>query len=309
MQTWTDMQLKAQRLTKDSNSDVLTQLSQDMNTGYHMFNAKLARYFTRKQQFADLVAGQQIYQTPVDSVKVLVVTAIVTSTYEPPLEPVRSEYDWRLINTTKSYKTNWPTFYFPLGNDKISIWPIPSQNITNGMRFVYQPQDHDLSIQDVTSTSTGTTVTVTNGTTLVTATGAAFTSGMIGLHFQLTGVTDLSDYEIVAVPSGTTLTLKSAFVGPSGGSFAWRIGQVTILPQEYADAPMHYALGNYFSANGNEQRAAFHLGQDMEGKRGWFYAMMDDCLQSYSSSNESSVITDDDYAYNMWKVLPPAATP
>lgn len=291
---------KTQRLSKDSNADVLTQLKEDLNTGYHLFNAKFGRYWTRKQQFTDLIANQQIYQTPIDAVKVLVVTALVTETYEPPLEPVRSEYDWRLINTTKSYKTNWPTYYFPIGDDEISIWPIPSQDVTNGMRYVYQPQDHDLSIDDTTSTSSGATVSIINADTLVTASAGVFTQNMIGLSFQLTGVTDLSSYEILDVPTSDTLTLKSPFVGPSTSEASWRIGQTMIVPQEYADAPMHYALWNFFSSNGNESRADYHNGK--------YQDLVTQCMEDYSSSNESSVITDNsDYGLNTW-LLPPTAT-
>lgn len=304
MLTWTQTYTKSQRLSKDSNPDTLIQLKQDINTGYHLFNAKLARYYTRKQQFTSLIAGQQIYQTPVDCVKVLGMTSLVTPTYEPPLKEVRSEYDWRQIVSVKNYKNNWPSWYFMIGNDELSIWPIPSQNVTNGLRFYYQPQDHDLSIDDVTSATGGFTVTVTNGSPTVTATGSAFTTDMAGLSFQVTGQTDLTWYEIVSATSNV-LTLKSAYVATSGSGKAWTVGQTMIIPQEYQDAPMHYALGNFFSSQGNESRSQYHLGTDREP--GMFYQMVHDCLEEYSSSNESSVITEDDFFLNPWLLTPPAA--
>lgn len=304
MITFQSAYTKAQRLAKDNNSDTLTQLKQDINTGYHLFNAKLARYYTRKQQFTNLIAGQQIYQTPIDCVRVLGMTTLVTSTYEPPIKEVRSEYDWRKITSVKNYKTNWPSWYFMIGNDELSLWPIPSQNVTNGLRFYYQPQDHDLSLDDVTSATTTFTVTVTNGSPTVTASGSAFTSDMAGLSFQVTGQADLSWYEIVSA-TATVLTLKSAYVGVSGSGKTWTVGQTMIIPQEYQDAPMHYALGNFFSAQGNESRSQYHLGSDKVP--GMFYQMVDDCLQEYSSSNESSVITEEDYYLNPWLLTPPAA--
>lgn len=305
MITFNQSYLKTQRLAKTNNADVLTQLKQDINTGYHMFNAKLARYYSRKQQFTDLISGQQIYQTPIDCVKVLGMTVQVTANYQPTVKQVRSEYDWRQIVSWNT-NSNWPAWYFMIGNDELSLWPIPSQTVANGLRFYYQPQDHDLSLDDITSTSTSATVTVTKDSTLVTATSSVFTSQMVGLSFQLNGVTDLTWYEIVDVPTNSTLTLKSAFVGISDSGQAWTIGQTMIIPQEYQDAPMHYALGNFWSAQGNESRSQYHLGT--KEKPGMFYDMMNDCLESYSSSNESAVIDESDMYLNPW-TYPPVPAP
>lgn len=303
--TWTQAYTKTQRLSMDANADTLTQLKQDWNTGYHLFNAKLSRYFTRKQQFTNLVANQQLYQTPIDSVRVTGISILVTSTYEVPLIQIRDEYQWRNITSYRTLASNWPTYYFVQGNDEISLWPIPSTAVTNGMRFYYQPQDHDLSIEDVTSTTTSATVTATNGSTTITATGNAFNLNMVSCWFQATGVTDTSWYEIVG-QTATTLTLKSAYVGSTASSLAWQVGQLSIIPQEYADAPMHYALGNFFMSKGNETRAQYHLGT--QKNPGMFYNMVNDCEEEYSSSNTSSVVTGaDDVGLNVWMVPPPAS--
>jgi hypothetical protein len=301
MITWEDQWKKTQRLARDNTDGTLTQLKQDMNTGYHLFNAKLARYYTRKQQFTDLIASQQIYQTPVDCVRVTGMTVLVSNTYQPPVKEIRNEYQWRQI-TSYSQTGNWPAWYFMIGNDELALWPIPAGTITNGLRFYYQPTDHDLSIDDVTSSAT---VTVTNGSATVTASSSVFSSSLIGLYFQVTGEIDDTGYEIVGA-TGTTLTLKSAYVAPSGAGKAWRIGQLSILPQQYTDAPMHYALGNYFSSQGNEERAQFHLGS--EETPGMFYKMQHDCEQEYSSSMSSNVISDEDLYLNTW-LVPPTPSP
>lgn len=304
--TWTQMKTKAQRWARNSEADVLTQLEEDMNTGYHDMNAKFARYYSRKQQFASLVANQSIYQTPIDSVRAVAVSVLVTPTYENPVEPIKSESEWRYITSYKSMSTNWPTYYFPLGNDKIQLWPTPSQSIANGLRYVYQPQDYDLSIDDTTSTSTGETVTVTNGSTTVTATGSPFNSDMKGMSFRPEGQADLTWYEIVSATTNT-LQLKSPYVAPSGSGKAWRVGQLSIIPQEYAEAPIHYAVGNYFSAAGNEARFMYHLGT--EERPGKYYSMIKSLGAEYSSSNQSTVVTGEDYGSNMniWLAPPPAA--
>lgn len=307
MLTFQDQWQKAQRLTRDNSSGTLTQLKQDINTGYHLFNAKLGRYYTRKQQFTNLIANQGLYQTPVDCVRVTGMTVLVSNTYQPPVKEVRSEYDWRLI-TSYQQTGNWPAWYFMIGNDLLSLWPIPSQDVVNGLRYYYQPADHDLTVDDMTSTGTGATVTVTNGLTTVTAPSAIFTTNLASLYFQVTGEVDNTAYEIISNTT-TTLTLKSAYVSTSGSGKAWRIGQIGIIPQQYADAPVHYALGNYFSAQGNEERSQYHLGT--EDTPGMFYKLQKDCEQEYSSSISSNVICDDDLYLNPWLVppVPPVGAP
>jgi hypothetical protein len=300
MLTWTDLQNKAVRLSRDTTAGTLTQLQQDMNTGYHIFNAKLSRYFSRKQQFTDLVAGQQIYQTPVDCVRVIGMTAQTStgSSYQPPIKEVRSEFEWRQINAPTNYSSSWISYYFMIGNDELALWPIPSADVTNGLRFYYQVQDHDLSVDDIVSSSLSPaqTVTMTNGSTLVTSTGSTFTSELVGLQFQVTGVTDLTWYEIVAVPTSSTLTLKSAFVGNSGSGLNFRIGQLPIIPGEYHDALVNYALYLFFSGKGNENRATQHLNL--------YNAAVEDAVQEYSSSTEGNVIFSDGSEINAWFLTP-----
>lgn len=297
--SWTDIKTKLQRQMRSANADILIQAEQDWNTGYHLFNDELARYYTQKQQFTNLIQGQYIYQTPIDNARVLAVTAQVSSTFEPPLNEVKSEAEWRRLVSIKIISSSYITDYRVLGDDKIAVFPTPSQNLTNGLRYIYQPQDHDLAFDDVTSATSGQTISVTNGSPIVTASGSAFTTDMAGWWLQLTGVTDNSWYEVVNA-TATVLTLKSAFAGNTGSSLAFRVGQLSIIPQSYGDAPLHYALGMYFAAAGNDARAAIHLG-DPETSPGLFYQMLERCRATYSSANESSIITDDsDRTVNAW---------
>lgn len=313
MITWTEKKAKFQRMSRDTTAGALAQAEQDMNTGYHMFNAKFSRYYGRKQQFTDVVEGQSIYQTPVDSIRIIgmtVRTATGSNTYSPPIKEIRSEYEWRLIKTVPNYASNWITYYYVLGNDEVEVWPVPSSDIPNGIRYYYQPQDFDMSVDDIVSGDLSPTQTcsVTNGEVTVTSTGSTFTSQLAGLWFQLTGVTNLTWYEIVDVPTSSTLTLKSPFVGLTGSGLSFRIGQLSILPQEYQDVDIHYALGMYFSGKGNEARSQFHLGT--EDNPGMFYSMIKDATAEYTSSTEGNVISDTDNYVSPWVLTPlPGQTP
>lgn len=302
MLTWTEAQTKFQKISGDYTPATLEQAKSDMNIGQQRFNAALGRYFSRKQQFTDLIEQQGIYQTPIDCVKVLGMTVLVSQTYQPPVKEIRSEYQWRQI-TSYPYTSNWPTYYFMIGNDELSLWPTPSQSVTNGLRFYYQQQDYSLSIEDVTSDTTNQTVTVTNGSTLVTATGGVFTPDMVNLWFQVSGVNNLNWYEIVDVPTASTLTLKSPYVGLSGSAQAWRIGQSFIFPQEYDDVPIDYALARFFEGRNNSVRAKSYYNED-PNNLGRYNAALKDAIENYSSSNESSVITSDDQYLNPWMIPP-----
>lgn len=301
MLTWSDLITKAVRLSRDTTSGTFEQLKQDMNTGYSMFNAKLARYFSRKQQFTDIIDGQQIYQTPIDCVRIIGMTVAVSNTYQTPVKEIRSEFEWRQI-TAYPYSSNWPAYYFMIGNDEFALWPTPSQDVTNGLRFYYQVQDHDLSVEDIVSGNLSPlqTCTMTNGSNLVMSTGSTFTSQLTGLQFQLTGVTDLTWYEIVDVPTSSTLTLKSAFVGNSGSGLNFRIGQLPIIPGEYHDSLVNYALYQFFAGKGNESRANQHLNL--------YTASVNDAIEQYSASTEGNVITDDGDYINSWFITPVPGT-
>lgn len=297
MLSYTDLVKKAVRLSRDTSPGTLDQLKEDMNQGYQEFNAKLGRYWSRKQQFTDIVDGQSIYQTPIDAVRIIGVTVEVSDSYKIPVKEIRSEFEWREL-VSYPYDSNWPAYYFVLGNDEIQLWPSPSQDVTNGIRYYYQQQDHFLSVDDFVSgdQTPVQTCTVTNGSVTVTSTGTTFTAQMKGLWFQLTGVTDLSWYEIVDVPTSSTLTLKSAFVGISGATQAFRIGQMPIIPGEYHSKLVDYALALFFAGKGNETRATIHQSR--------FDNAVTDAIQEYASSTEGNVLMDDTSYISSWLLTP-----
>lgn len=292
--TYTDILTKLKTQAKATESSVVTQLVQDMNTGYQNFASKLTRYWVRKQQFANLVASQQFYQLPVDINKIMAVSVSVASTYNPPLEPVHSEEEWRRI-TSYPMTSSWPSYYYVVGNRQIGLWPIPSQAVLLGLRVVYQPRNFDLSIADVTSTTLGATAAVINGSTTVTLSSAILTTDQTGLAFRVTGVLDDTFYPIVASTS-STLTLEAPYVAATASGQAFRIGQLPNLPPEYHAVPVHYALWLYFAANGDSPRALVN--------KGLFDDMTREALGLYSSALEASVITEDIDVSNPWFAPP-----
>lgn len=297
MISFQDAYTKFQVISGSTNATTLTQAKQDINIGYKRFDAALGRYFTRKQQFANLVSGQKYYQTPVDAIRVMNVSVVVSSGYEYPLTQVRSEQEWRQMNIITNYQSNIPTHYFVYGNDQIGIYPVPAQNVTNGLRYVYQPTDVDLTQDDY---KTG-TVTVTAGIEAVTGSNTVWTTSMAGRWFSVTDGTDGNWYEIASVTNSTTLTLKTPYVGLSESGGTYTISQIFIFPGEYDDVPVDYALARFYESRNNTARATYHDKKYSDA--------VEQALERYSSSSTSHVITDADvplYPPNMW-LWPPTA--
>lgn len=294
--TFQDAYTKFQVISNSTNSTVLTQAKQDINIGYKRFDAAISRYFTRKQLFTNLVSGQRYYQVPVDTIRVSEVSVLWSSGYEYRLNQVRSESDWRNMLIPTGF-TGLPSNYFVYGNDQIGLYPIPSQSVTNGLRFVYQPQDIDLTQDDYT---TG-TITITNGSTSVTGSGTVWTAQMASRMFEVTDGSDGNWYEIASVTNNTTLVLKTPYVGISTSGAAYKIGQVFIFPSEYDDVPVDYALSRFYESRNNPNRAKYHLDK--------YTQAVEDAVRRYSSSSTSHVITDDAplYPQNIWQ-WPPTAS-
>lgn len=293
MLSWTDAQNKFQSISGSQNSNDLTQAQQDMNIGYKRFNAAIARYFTRKQAFADIIAGQRYYQIPVDAIRVDNVTVTVSSGYAYPLTQVRSERTWREWLIIDTYQSNFITHYFVYGNDQIGLYPKPSTTVLGGLRFVYQPQDVDLTKSDY---KTG-TATVSNGSTAVTGTGTSWTQAAHGnMQFTVTDGSDGNWYDIATVNSTTSITLKTPYVGPSVSGAAYKLGQMFIFPGEYDDVPVDYALGRFYESRNNPSRAKYHTDK--------FKESVTDAVVKYASSSLSNVIADDDVGLNLWTIPP-----
>jgi hypothetical protein len=293
MLSWTDAQNKFQSISGSQNSNDLTQAQQDMNVGYKRFNAAIARYFTRKQAFADLIAGQRYYQIPVDAIRVDTVTVTVSAGYAYPLTQIRNERTWREWLIIDNYQSNFITHYFVYGNDQIGLYPKPSTNVSAGVRFVYQPQDIDLTKSDY---KTG-TVTVSNGGVALTGVGTSWTTGAhANMQLQVTDGSDGNWYDIAAVNSTTSITLKTPYVGPSVSGVAYRLGQMFIFPGEYDDVPVDYGLARFYESRNNPARAKYHNDR--------FDKAVNDAVVKYASSSLSNVITDDDPGLNLWHIPP-----
>jgi hypothetical protein len=280
---------KCQAISGDTSAATLLTFKTDINQGSKKFNAAIGNYFTRRSKSASLTADQQYYQLPPDCIRVIGVDFLQSANGRrfPVLEQIRSEYAWRQLNSNQQ-SGSLISYYFVKGADEIGLFPIPSTTISSGLIIYYEPVAAKLTQDDYT---TG-TVTVTNGSQTVTHSGTGFTQEMVGRGFEVTDGSSLYSYKIAGFTSSSVLTLEEPYVGYSGASKTFVIGETFTFPEEYHDAPTDYALYRYFEMKNNPERAAYHKAN--------FTAAVDEAKERYASSSSSQVITDSHYSYNYW---------
>lgn len=247
--TWQDQQAILKEITGLTDAASLVKFKRDMNIGGTKFLAALGREYNRKSRFTNLVTNQQYYQLPEDGHKLKEIIASTSTTWHVPLEQVASEHAWRMMNMMNT--TGQPTHYFIKGYDEVGLYPIPSATVTNGLELVFSPKHIEMTQDDYT---TG-TVTVTNGSQTITGASTVWTAKMVGQWFQITDGTDENWYRISAFGSSTSLTLENYYQGTSGGTKAYRIGQVMDLPEEYLEGPVDYAAYRQFLKRGSMDKA------------------------------------------------------
>lgn len=234
------------------------------------------------------VTNQQGYTLPGDFESLMNVTVHVGGVlYQPKESPSRVHFDSLLVIP---FYNDFPQFYY-IFNGKCLIYPTPASD-GNVITFNYKKRIKDLTMDDVTQTTSSQTVAVTLDSTTVTASGSTFKKWMAGawIYFPYS-TTDASSgdggwYQIESVTSGTVLLLKNAYKGATATGCAFTIGDVPILPEDYQNIPMYKALRIYFTTRVTDAvKATIYKELYTEG-----YALLD---AKYGSKTTSPVLTDD----------------
>lgn len=226
-------------------------LADNMTWGLEEVNQSL-RYLTTKYYFNERtyivpggsIATTQFYNLPPQVKKLINVTVLIGSTLWQPKECPSREY-WDYLNTI-TFDQDYPSFFF-VYNGQVGLWPIPASN-GNVITMHYKTRIIDLSMQDVTSTGSGTTVSITINTTTLTASGNTFlnwmVNGWIRIPYSNTNSTsgDNQWYQIASITNATTAVLMNQYTGSTVTGGAFTIGEVPILPEDYQDLPL-YRMG------------------------------------------------------------------
>lgn len=238
-----------QQITGDTSAAGLIIAKRDINEGGAMFMNRLGRKFNKGYETTDIEDGKQFYQFSSEVLRISSVRALHgTFWYTPKL--VASEEEWNRLNTI-TLSSNYPIYYYIRGFNEVGLYPIPSSDTINGLEISFEPQHIDLTQADYT---TG-TVTVSNGSIVVTHSSTGFTPQMVGRWIQVTDGTDGKWYRIASYTSPSQLNLENYYEGLSGSSRTFRIGEVMRIPQAYQDAPVYYAADRFYLTQNDQQTA------------------------------------------------------
>lgn len=208
------------------------------------------------------VASQQAYELPADTDKVKMVS-MTLGTERYVAESISSWNEWEAVNNPTSWESDYIMYYF-MYNEELNVWPVPA---TTGktIRTVFRKKPKRLTIEDYT---TGTVSAVTNGATTVTGSGTSWTAAMEGAYIIIdksftANQGDGCLYQIETVNSTTELVLSRPYRGETitAGSATYTIGEVPLIPQEYAHALAYWAAYVYWASQDNGQQRASNMAE------------------------------------------------
>ena len=263
MKTYSSYLTDIPRIINNSASDNLLWGMEVLNDSIRYL---VTKYYFNERSYTvpnGTVAQQQFYNLPPQVKKLINVTVQVGGILWQPRECPTRQY-WDALNVVQYYQ-DFPSFFFVF-NGKVGIWPTPASS-SNVLTLNYKTRIPELSMADVTQTTSSQTVAITTNTTTVTASGSAFKKWMADQWIYLPlSSTDASSgdgqwYQIDSVTSGTVLVLKNPYAGNSTTGASFTIGQVPILPEDYQDLPL-YRLGviYYTTRMPDQARATLYQG-------------------------------------------------
>lgn len=227
----------------------------NLNLADKLFQNAARRPWTRKEKTTNLVANQQYYQIATDMYRVAEVRCkqATNSTVIVPLEEVRSEHEWNRLNAFPSAGM-FPTHFFIRGNDEIGIFPVPANNITDGLMVAYEPRIRDMGKDDVNFTAA-----VTENSTTITASTNVFQPYMVeNWYIYNTDGTDGNYYKIQKYISATKVEIENNYLGVTNASASLSMGQVPPYPEEYHEASVFYAVFKFFAMRKDTDSSAMY---------------------------------------------------
>ena len=247
MRTWTSYQNDIPRYINNSLADNVTWATEEINQSLRYLTTKY--YFNERAYTTTTTASTQFYNLPPQVKKLINVTVLIGSTLWQPRECLSREF-WDYLNTI-TFTQDYPSYYFVF-NGQVGLWPTPSTS-SNTITMNYKTRIVDLSMADVTETTSSQTVSITTNTTTVTASGSAFKNWMAGNWIRIPhSTTDATNgdnqwYQIDSVTSGTVLVLKNKYAGATVTGASFTIGEVPLLPEDYQDLPLYRMAYIYYT--------------------------------------------------------------
>lgn len=244
-------------VNQNTDTNLLSSFSLHLGQRYQLILAKMNNYKTVKPYTVSTSNNTQVYPFPPGLVTIEG-GYITVGSVNYPLTPITSRYNWEQLNAIQIQASALPQFYF-VEQDTFQIWPIPQATYTG--KIYYHFRDRNLSVADYSAGS----VSLTNGSNIVTGSGTTFTSAMVGRWFTITDTTVPGQgywYRIVGYTDATHITLGAldgtavnwSNATVSGASY--RIGETPELPEEMHTLLLWGAVSDYYAALQKDAQAA-----------------------------------------------------
>lgn len=270
-------------------------IAQDINQGLRLFKNAARRYWTRKEITSGLVNGQQDYQLPADFVRTTEVK-ITANGIVYPLTEVPSEHKWNELNIIPAVTIYIPTMFFVKGFNVISIWPAPSTSNVGTLSVSYEPRLPDYSLPDITGTCS-----VSNGSQIVTDSGASFTQSLVNAWFSVTDGTGGNWYQVASVQDTSHLTLANFYQDQTNTTATYIIGAAPDIPEDYHMGLIYYAAYQFYLKRKDTNNANQYLSL--------FQNLLDQYQETYSSKTTGVVFTKQaGDVYNIFNIPPTGLT-
>ncbi len=203
MRTYSSYVTDIPRFIQNSDSD-------NISWGMEVINDHLryltTRYFWNEESVSFATkANVQFYPLPAQLNKVVNCTVLIGNVLWQPRE-CSSRQLWDALNVIQFYQ-DYPYYYF-IWDGQIGLWPTPT---TSGdvVTINYKSRIVDLTMADVTDTNTGYTLSATNGSTTLIATGSGTTPFVNWMAQKVSRVVNLGTMTGF-LTGGTTVTYSSA---------------------------------------------------------------------------------------------------
>lgn len=120
-------------------------------------------------------------------------------------------------SVNSNFSTTAP--FYEVKYNNIYLYPIPSSNVSSGLKIFYKRE-----IKEIPSLDDYTTGTVTTAaSTAVVGSGTTWTSSMVGRYFESTTGQAGTRYKIASVTDATHLVLETAYTGTAAAGQSYKI--------------------------------------------------------------------------------------
>ncbi len=269
---------KLQNETADTNTITLALFKDWLNEGIDKAYSQLNTEYFYGSKTDLTVASQASYPRVFDDAGVVSMKITISSVDYPITEFGGDENQWIALNSDTT-TSDIPYWYFVKRNT-YELYPTPA-TASYVITIRYKKAVKALSADDY---STGTIAILADSSTGVHATNTVWTSAMTGRFFK---TDDNHWYEITTIIDNTHLTLAREYGGDSisGGTSSYTIGEMSLLPYQYQDGVIYYALERYFALKENQNLAVMYNNK-------WQSFLND--LKSYGSSMTTSGVLESD---------------